>query len=103
MAWSVAVRTRRTMLSSSARCIRQRRLAGDELLALAQYRHIIRQLRLAMPGEEAGQAFLYQGVLLRRQVDILVDPPARQAVGVAVAKAHRAAALQQAEQEKQQQ
>jgi hypothetical protein len=76
-------------------CVVGRGLAGDELPPLAQQGDVIGQLGLAMPGVEAQQAFARQCVLLGRHVDVLVDPPARQAVGIAVAEAHGATALQQ--------
>jgi hypothetical protein len=44
---------------------------------------------------ETKQAFAHQPILLGREIDVLVYPPARQAVGIAVAETDRTAALEQ--------
>ncbi|NJD36657.1 MAG: hypothetical protein FIA96_17830 [Betaproteobacteria bacterium] len=69
-------------------------LAGNKSLALLQQGNIVRQLGLAVPGKQTGQTLAAQRILLRRQIEVLVDPPARKAVRIAIAEAHGAAALQ---------
>jgi len=70
-------------------------LACCKGLALAQQGDVIGQLGLAVPGSQTGQTLARQRILLRRKIEVLIDPPAGQAVGIAIAQPHGAAGRQE--------